>query len=70
MIPLLKVEDLRIDFVSQDKLSIVDKLSFQVLPGEDRRWLENQVGKVFLSSLMGLLGSELKTTGGRPFSGR
>ncbi len=70
MIPLLKVEDLRIDFVSQ-KISypIVDQLSFQVLPGEILAVVgESGSGKsISLLSLMGLLGSELKTTGGRAF---
>lgn len=68
MIPLLKVEDLRVDFVSrQQSYPIVEQLSFQIMPKEVLAIVgESGSGKsISMLSVMGLLGSSLKTTAGK-----
>jgi peptide/nickel transport system ATP-binding protein len=68
MIPLLKVEDLEVAFLSDDDIfNCIDKVSFHINPGETLCIVgESGSGKsVTLLSVMGLLGSGGKITGGK-----
>lgn len=67
MIPLLKVEDLEVAFLSEDDIfNCLDKVSFHINPGETLCIVgESGSGKsVTLLSVMGLLGPGGKITGG------